>query len=217
MEALTAVSVAALTIYDMLKPIDKDMEIISTKLIEKKGGKSDFVERIPTGFTAAVIVTSDGTHQGTREDKSGKIIRERLEQFSIQPSYTILPDDEELIGEYLFINSNNPIGQSMSLAQLFEAISRFARTPEKEVDDRDPDLGEYGYNPINDKIEGVQTPTRHQMLKAKNEIKEDRLRRLGLGAIHRIEQDQKDRGIIDSGSVDDIFRRFDDNPPRENK
>jgi hypothetical protein len=124
---------------------------------------------------------------------------------------------EELIGEYLFINSNNPIGQSMSLAQLFEAISRFARTPEKEVDDRDPDLGEYGYNPINDKIEGVQTPTRHQMLKAKNEIKEDRLRRLGLGAIHRIEQDQKDRGIIDSGSVDDIFRRFDDNPPRENK
>jgi molybdenum cofactor biosynthesis protein MoaC len=97
MEALTAVSVAALTIYDMLKPIDKDMEIISTKLIEKKGGKSDFVERIPTGFTAAVIVTSDGTHQGTREDKSGKIIRERLEQFSIQPSYTILPDDEELI------------------------------------------------------------------------------------------------------------------------
>ena len=40
MEALTAVSVAALTIYDMLKAIDKAMEITSTKLILKDGGKS---------------------------------------------------------------------------------------------------------------------------------------------------------------------------------
>src|SRR5512140_78924 len=42
MEALTAVSVAALTIYDMLKPIDKELEITGVKLVEKRGGKSDF-------------------------------------------------------------------------------------------------------------------------------------------------------------------------------
>lgn len=35
MEALTAVSVALLTVYDMCKAVDKNMEIISTKLIEK--------------------------------------------------------------------------------------------------------------------------------------------------------------------------------------
>lgn len=40
MEALTAVSVAALTIYDMCKAIDKGMEIASVRLLEKHGGKS---------------------------------------------------------------------------------------------------------------------------------------------------------------------------------
>lgn len=40
MEALTAVSVSALTIYDMCKAIDKGMIISDIKLIEKRGGKS---------------------------------------------------------------------------------------------------------------------------------------------------------------------------------
>jgi cyclic pyranopterin phosphate synthase len=97
MEALCAASVAALTIYDMLKPIDKDMEITSTKLAFKKGGKSSFKEWTPEGFSAAVIVTSDGTSQGLREDKSGKIIEERLKDHGIIPSYVVLPDDYDQI------------------------------------------------------------------------------------------------------------------------
>lgn len=40
MEALAAVSVAALTIYDMCKPIDKEMIISDIKLLKKTGGKS---------------------------------------------------------------------------------------------------------------------------------------------------------------------------------
>ncbi len=40
MEALTAVSLAALTIYDMCKAVDKDMTISDIKLIKKTGGKS---------------------------------------------------------------------------------------------------------------------------------------------------------------------------------
>ena len=43
MEALTAVSVAALTIYDMCKAVQKDIEISEIKLKLKTGGKSDFV------------------------------------------------------------------------------------------------------------------------------------------------------------------------------
>ena len=43
MEALTAASVAALTIYDMAKSYDPGMTINNVRLIEKKGGKSDFV------------------------------------------------------------------------------------------------------------------------------------------------------------------------------
>jgi len=42
MEALTAASAAALTLYDMLKQIDMDMTIESIRLIEKTGGKSDY-------------------------------------------------------------------------------------------------------------------------------------------------------------------------------
>ena len=40
MEALTAVSVAALTIYDMCKAVQKDMTITNLRLLEKTGGKS---------------------------------------------------------------------------------------------------------------------------------------------------------------------------------
>jgi cyclic pyranopterin phosphate synthase len=42
MEALTAVSVAALTIYDMCKAVDKEMIIGDVQLVKKTGGKSDF-------------------------------------------------------------------------------------------------------------------------------------------------------------------------------
>ena len=40
MEALTAVSVAALTVYDMCKAVDRGMQIIDVKLLRKAGGKS---------------------------------------------------------------------------------------------------------------------------------------------------------------------------------
>ncbi|MFC4259378.1 cyclic pyranopterin monophosphate synthase MoaC [Marinobacter lacisalsi] len=40
MEALTAVSVAALTLYDMCKAVDRGMEITAVRLLEKKGGRS---------------------------------------------------------------------------------------------------------------------------------------------------------------------------------
>ena len=45
MEALTAVSIAALTVYDMCKAIDRWMEISDVKLLEKSGGKSGHVIR----------------------------------------------------------------------------------------------------------------------------------------------------------------------------
>ena len=44
MEALTAVSVAALTIYDMCKAVDREMTISNITLIKKTGGKSDYTK-----------------------------------------------------------------------------------------------------------------------------------------------------------------------------
>ena len=47
MEALTAASVAALTVYDMLKALDKSIEIQDVYLLEKTGGKSgDFLRKV---------------------------------------------------------------------------------------------------------------------------------------------------------------------------
>ncbi len=40
MEALTAVSVAALTVYDMIKAVQKDARITNIRLVEKHGGKT---------------------------------------------------------------------------------------------------------------------------------------------------------------------------------
>lgn len=49
MEALTAVSCAALTIYDMCKAVDREMFITNIRLVEKKGGKSGhFLRKAPT-------------------------------------------------------------------------------------------------------------------------------------------------------------------------
>ena len=45
MEALTAVSVAALTVYDMCKAVDKGMQIVDIRLTHKSGGKSGTLER----------------------------------------------------------------------------------------------------------------------------------------------------------------------------
>ena len=48
MEALTAASAAALTLYDMLKQIDMDMTIECVRLVEKTGGKSDYARKEPS-------------------------------------------------------------------------------------------------------------------------------------------------------------------------
>jgi cyclic pyranopterin phosphate synthase len=45
MEAMVAVSTACLTVYDMLKGIDRDMVIADVKLIEKSGGRSGLYQR----------------------------------------------------------------------------------------------------------------------------------------------------------------------------
>ena len=45
MEALTAVSIAALTVYDMTKALDKSIEIGDIYLLEKEGGKSGYYQR----------------------------------------------------------------------------------------------------------------------------------------------------------------------------
>jgi len=93
MEALVAATTAAVTLYDMLKAIDDEMEITSVRLMEKKGGKSSFQES-GSGLKAAVIVLSDSVSKGTTEDRSGKLILQRLQDYQIHvPQFKVMPDD----------------------------------------------------------------------------------------------------------------------------
>lgn len=99
-EAMHGASVVALNMYDMLKPIDKDIEILSIKLLTKKGGKSDFKNHFRNDLTAAVIVCSDTISAGHKEDKAGKAIMEILEACKVKiEDYSIIPDEKDIIQE----------------------------------------------------------------------------------------------------------------------
>jgi cyclic pyranopterin phosphate synthase len=99
-EAMHGASVVALNMYDMLKPIDKGVEIHQIKLLEKKGGKSDFKDRFRKDLKAAVIVCSDTISEGQKEDRAGKAIIAKLEQSNITISqYIVIPDEKEIIQE----------------------------------------------------------------------------------------------------------------------
>lgn len=94
MEMLTAVSVAALEIYDMLKPVDQQLEIGNIKLLEKKGGKSDRSKFTGSTSKCAIMVCSDSTAEGKRSDSSGKLIQQMLEAaHATIIDFIILPDD----------------------------------------------------------------------------------------------------------------------------
>ncbi|MBI3585155.1 MAG: bifunctional molybdenum cofactor biosynthesis protein MoaC/MoaB [Nitrospinae bacterium] len=97
-EAMHGASVIALTIYDMLKPIDKGIEICSIKLKEKKGGKSDWTDKFRKDLKAAVVVCSDSISAGKKEDKAGKAIIKKLEQCNVAVSdYSVIPDKAKVI------------------------------------------------------------------------------------------------------------------------
>jgi molybdenum cofactor biosynthesis protein MoaC len=102
MEALTGASVAALTLYDMMKMLDHSMAIENVVLLEKKGGKSSYVNRMARVRRAAVLVSSDSIMAGQKSDKSGRMIVDRLKSEGLDVvEYEIVPDEIEQIVERL--------------------------------------------------------------------------------------------------------------------
>lgn len=110
-EAMHGASVVALTMYDMLKPIDKGIEISSIRLESKTGGKSDFSRDLAAGISAAVIVCSDSIAEGRAEDSSGRAIINRLEHMGISITvYDTVPDEPALIQQKAIALANQGIG-----------------------------------------------------------------------------------------------------------
>ena len=100
MEALTGATIAALSVYDILKPLDASLSIDNIKLLEKHGGIGDFKESYDKKLHAVVITISDSRKKD--QDESGKLIISALNAngFNIV-DYKIIPDEIILIEQEL--------------------------------------------------------------------------------------------------------------------
>jgi cyclic pyranopterin phosphate synthase len=110
MEALTAASVAALTLYDMAKALQRDIVVERVELLSKEGGRSGSWSRhgavatpSPVVHEAIVITCSTRASAGEREDASGPVVVAALQAagFDVAPEPIVLTDDEDAIAATL--------------------------------------------------------------------------------------------------------------------
>lgn len=94
-EAMHGASVVALTLYDMLKPIDPDIEIVQIRLQEKRGGKSDVKYAYPDSLRTAVVTCSDTLSAGIGTDLSGDVVQAQLERHGLSSIRRVLVSDQE--------------------------------------------------------------------------------------------------------------------------
>lgn len=98
-EAMNAVLMALLNVYDMCKAFDKGMVIEEVRLVSKSGGKSDWAEDL-SGLKAAVVTVSDSAAAGKREDRSGPVAKRILEEFGAEViGCAVVPDEKDKIKE----------------------------------------------------------------------------------------------------------------------
>jgi cyclic pyranopterin phosphate synthase len=97
-EAMHGASVVALNMYDMLKPIDKGVEIHHIKLLEKQGGKSSYPLAEVAHLKVGIVVCSDTVSAGKGEDKSGKAIAEKMQFYGLViKEIIVIPDNMAII------------------------------------------------------------------------------------------------------------------------
>ena len=97
-EAMHGAAITALTMYDMLKPLDKGIEISNIRLESKKGGKTDFKGRAVDDLKCAIIVCSDSVSKGVKEDGAGKAVAGKLEKLHLLAAIQeVIPDDFAMI------------------------------------------------------------------------------------------------------------------------
>jgi molybdenum cofactor biosynthesis protein MoaC len=130
MEALTAASVAALTLYDMLKMLDQSMLIEGIQLLSKHGGKSDFREAHIESPQAAVLVLSDRVSAGEKNDRSGRLIVDRLQAQGMHVAdYKVIADDTSAAAEAM-INYADNLHLDLVITAGGTGLSRRDNTPE---------------------------------------------------------------------------------------
>lgn len=107
-EAMHGVSVVALTMYDMLKPIDKGIEIQNIKLIGKKGGKSDFKNIIPPDFPITYLQCTDAGAEETNGSRQKQVITDLLSSHHLHlQHYASIPNEQSVIRESIQQHQHN--------------------------------------------------------------------------------------------------------------
>jgi cyclic pyranopterin phosphate synthase len=109
MEALTAASIAALTLYDMTKALQRDISIETLELVEKQGGQRGAWSREPApaaakaAHEAVVVVCSTRSAAGEREDTAGPLLVEVLKGagWDVDAEPRVVSDDEAQIATLL--------------------------------------------------------------------------------------------------------------------
>jgi cyclic pyranopterin monophosphate synthase len=110
MEAMVAASVAALTLYDMAKALQRDIVIGEVRLLEKSGGRSGTWPAAeaaalpePASHEAVVVVCSNRSAAGEREDTSGPAVVAALRDagFDVVSEVMVVRDDEAEISALL--------------------------------------------------------------------------------------------------------------------
>ncbi|GAB4135302.1 bifunctional molybdenum cofactor biosynthesis protein MoaC/MoaB [Thermopirellula anaerolimosa] len=141
MEALTAVSVAALTVIDMGKAVDRTMVIESIRLVEKSGGVhgnrgTAAGERTETPIRAAVLTVSDRCSRGEAADTSGPALVQVL-QSRLGAEITTaacIPDEREQIASLLRRWANDEPPPDLILTTGGTGLSARDVTPEATRD-----------------------------------------------------------------------------------
>lgn len=96
-EAMHGAAITALTMYDMLKPLDKAIEITSVRLENKSGGKTDFDQQA-IRFKTAVVVCSDSVSKKISEDVTGRKVIDKLAGYPVEvKQFETIADDFALI------------------------------------------------------------------------------------------------------------------------
>jgi cyclic pyranopterin phosphate synthase len=130
MEALTAVSICALTLYDMLKMLDESMTIQDVRLLEKKGGQLGLQACGTRPLKAVVVVISDSVSAGRAADSSGQRVVDRLQAEGVGVHACLVISDERATIEQTLIRCADELGVDLVLTTGGTGLGPRDQTPE---------------------------------------------------------------------------------------
>lgn len=102
MEVLTGLSIAAMSLYDLMKSLSEDLEVVSVRLLPGEGKKPDKPKQTGRRYRFGVLFCADKKRVEKGDDAAGQLALEILKDFNIElVEYAVLPLEVFLIEEKL--------------------------------------------------------------------------------------------------------------------